>query len=147
MSISAWRGFTLIELMIVVAIIGLLAAIAYPSYLEQMRKAHRAECAGALVSFAAAMERHRTTTSSYQGAAAGGGNSGAPASSLFPSTCPIDGGSPTTYNLTIQASTATTYTLQAAPTGPMAGDPCGTLTLNHLGVKGVSGSKAVSECW
>ena len=107
------RGITLIELMIVVAIIAIIAAVAYPSYLEQVRKSRRSDCSGALASLGSAMERHFTVNSSYLGAAAGGANTGAPA--IFATSCPVDGGE-ATYNLTIQAATATTYTLQAAPT-------------------------------
>ncbi|HSH29212.1 MAG TPA: type IV pilin protein [Thiohalobacter sp.] len=135
------HGFTLIELMIVVAIVGILAAIAYPSYREQVRDSYRADCAGALTSLANAMERFRTVNNTYTGATV---------ANLMPSTtCPIDGGGPTTYTLQITAQDATTYSLQAAidANGPMAGDACGNLTLNNRGVKGVSGTRSVQDCW
>lgn len=138
---SRHRGFTLIELMIVVAIVGILAAIAYPAYRDQVRKSYRADCAGALTSLANAMERYRTTNNTYTGATV---------ANLMPSTtCPIDGGGPATYNLQITAQDATTYTLQASIIGggPMAGDACGNLTLNNRGVKGVSGTRSVQDCW
>jgi prepilin-type N-terminal cleavage/methylation domain-containing protein len=60
------NGFTLIELMIVVAIIGILASIAYPSYQESILKSRRADAKGALLGFANAMERHFTETNSYR---------------------------------------------------------------------------------
>ncbi len=66
-------GFTLIELMIVVAIIGILAAIAYPSYQEQVQKSRRADCQGALTGLASAMERFFTVNTTYAGAAVGAG--------------------------------------------------------------------------
>jgi len=141
------RGFNLIELMIVVAIVGLLAAFAYPSYLEQMRKTKRADCAGALTSLGSAMERFFTVNSTYQGAGAGGGNTGAP--TIFQDSCPVDGGT-ATYNLTIQAATASTYSVQAAPVGQQASDKCGTLTLTNTGLKGVTGASAGvtwQDCW
>ena len=146
--ISRSQGFTLIELMIVVAIVGILASIAYPSYQEQVRKGNRAECTGALISLASAMERYFTTNSTYLGAATGGANTGAPAATTFQTTqCPVDGGA-ATYNLTISAATATTYTLQATPTGVMSGDSkCGNLTLDNRGVKGKTGSESVDYCW
>lgn len=141
------HGFNLIELMIVVAIVALIAAFAYPSYLEQIRKTRRADCAGALVSLASAMERYQTVNNSYLGAGPSGGATGAPA--IFPTTCPVDGGT-ATYNLTIAAATASTYRIEAAPTGPQAGDKCGTFTLNSRGVKGVTGAETGitwQDCW
>lgn len=140
------RGFTLLELMIAVAIIGILAAIAYPNYEEQVRKSRRAECTVALAGLASAMERHYTANGfSYEGAATGGGNTGSPA--VYSTTCP-SGGGPISYNLTITASSASTYSLSATPTGPQTGDRCGTLTLNEMGVRGVTGAAAdAASCW
>ena len=141
------QGVTLLELMIVVAIIAIIAAVGYPSYLESVRKTRRADCAGALALLSNAMERHYSITGSYLGAATGGGNTGAPA--VFDTACPIDGGD-ATYNLTISAATATTYALQAAPTGGQANDGCGTLTLSNTGVKGVADAASGydwQKCW
>ena len=70
------KGFTLIELMIAVAIVGILAGIAYPSYQDSVRKSRRADAKGALLGFANAMERYFTENNSYLGAGAGGGNTG-----------------------------------------------------------------------
>jgi len=146
------KGFTLIELMIVVAIIGILAGIAYPSYQESVTKSRRADAKGALLGFANAMERHFTETSSYCDAGGAGGTSscggatndtGSP--TVFSTTSPVDGGT-AFYNLTISAVTASTFTLSAAPTTPQSGDSCGTLTLLHTGAKGVS-SSTVADCW
>jgi len=141
------RGFTLIELMITVAIVGILAGIAYPSYLQSVQKSRRADCEGALLGLAGVMERFFTTNNTYVGvgtAGDGGNTSGAPANAFYPSTCPIDGGTPS-YNLTIQSATTTTYTLQATPINGQASDTCGTLTLTQANVKGSSGT--VATCW
>jgi type IV pilus assembly protein PilE len=124
------RGFTLIELMIAVAIIGILASIAVPSYLEHVRKGKRSEAQGALVSFANAMEQWRLQKSNYLGAAAGGGDTGAP--SIFSQVVPISGGTKT-YDLKISAVTATTYTLTAEAVGTQAAD--GNLSLTDTGTK------------
>ena len=143
------NGFTLIELMIVVAILGIIAAVAYPSYQEQVNKSRRGDCTGALVGLANAMERFYSVNSTYLGAADAGANTGAPAGTLFSATCPVDGGTPV-YNLTIAAATASTYTLRATPTGAQTGDRCGIFTLTNTGVKTVTGAASGVDweaCW
>jgi type IV pilus assembly protein PilE len=133
------HGFTLIELMITVAILGILAAIAIPSYLEHIKKEKRSEAQGALVTFANAKEQWRLQNSSYCDAGGTGGanscgaatnDTGSP--TIFSTVVPISGGT-TTYNLTINAITATTYALRATPTGAQAGD--GYLNLTNDGTK------------
>jgi len=141
------NGFSLIELMVAVAIVGIIAAIAYPSYQEQVRKTRRADCSGALMGLANAMERSFTVNNTYLGAGTTGGNTGAP--TIYPATCPIDGGTPT-YNLTIQAVTVSTFTIQAAPIGPQADDKCGNLALTNTGLKSVNGQDTGitwENCW
>ena len=141
------HGFNLVELMVVVAIVGIIVAIAYPSYTEQVRKSRRAECAGAVTSLGSAMERYFTVNNTYLEAADGGADTGEPA--VYETQCPVDGGTPT-YNLTISAANASTYTVQAAPTGKQADDKCGTLTLTNTGRKGVSGASSGvtwQDCW
>lgn len=138
------NGFTLIELMVTVAIVGILAGIAYPSYQDSVMKSRRADAKGALLGFANAMERHFTQNNTYLGAGTTGGNTGTP--TIFSTTSPVGGGTPY-YNLTLNVATANTYTLNAAPTGVQANDKCGTLSLTQTGVRGVSTSVAVTDCW
>lgn len=128
------RGFTLVELMIVVAIMAILVTIAYPSYKQHMMKARRADAEGALLGFANAMERYFTEKGTYTGAAAGGASTGAPASTVYPSQAPLDS-STKYYNLTINAATATTYTLRATPIAGSAQDGDGFLQVDQTGTR------------
>ena len=140
MKLQTKNGFTLIELIIVIAIVGILAAIAYPSYQEQVRHSRRSDCAGALVGLASAMERDFTARGSYRDITAA-------ALGLYPDACPIDGGTET-YDLTVAIGAGNnTYTLTAAPKGPQSGDKCANLTLTNTAQKGTSSSLTVSECW
>ncbi|MDD4904996.1 MAG: type IV pilin protein [Methylobacter tundripaludum] len=138
------QAFTLIELMVTVAIVGILAGIAYPSYQDSVMKSRRADAKGALLGFANAMERHFTETNSYLGAGTTNGNTGIP--TVFSATSPVDGGT-AYYNLTINTATAVSYTLNAVPTGAQTNDKCGTLSLTQTGVRGISTAIPVADCW
>lgn len=144
-------GFSLIELMIVVVIVGILASIAYPNYTEHVRQTRRVDAQGALMSLSAAMERYFTENITYVGAA---GTDASPASTgaprIHPSQTPIDG-TAKYYNLTIAAATATSYSLRATPisTSAQANDKCAILTLDSTGARGAvtSGDSAIADCW
>jgi type IV pilus assembly protein PilE len=107
------------ELMIVVAIFGLLVAIAYPNYQDSVNNGRRVDAQGAVTGFASAMERHFTANNSYLGAGVAGADTGAPA--IYMTQSPRDSGTKF-YNLTIQAATATTYTLRATPINGQVGN-------------------------
>jgi len=150
--IKKQNGFTLVELLVVVAIIGILASIAYPSYQDSVLKSRRKDAEGALLGFSNAMERHFTESNSYCDAGSTGANSCGVAgtldtgpSTIFATKSPVSG-SATYYNLTISAVTDMSYTLSAVPAGGQASDSCGTLTIQHTGGKGVS-SSTVAQCW
>ncbi len=128
-------GFTLIELMIVVAIVGILASIAYPSYRESVMRANRAECMGVMVSLANALERRFSATSSYDGGIPNG----------FNAWCPADGEpAAARYNLAVDyQGDVTTFLITATPAGAQAADRCGNLTLNQKGEK----DAGEDGCW
>lgn len=133
-------GFTLIELMIALAIVAILAAIAFPSYQEQVRKSRRADAQAVLLEAAQFLERNYTESGSYSLDSAGA------ALTLLPvglRQSPKDAGTKY-YNLTFVSAT-NTYTLTAAPiaASPQNGDRCGNLTLTNTGVKGAS----ATDCW
>ena len=133
------RGFTLVELMIVVAIVGILAAIAFPSYQESVRKSRRAEAKTELINLANLMEKYYTENGNTY-ATATIANVGATAT-----TTP--GGY---YTLSITANTANSYSLQATPVvgGAQASETkCINYTLDAAGTKGNTGTGSTTDCW
>ncbi|UDL04370.1 type IV pilin protein [Marinobacter sp. CA1] len=125
------RGFTLIEIMIVVAIAGILAAVAFPAYQSSVEKGRRSDAQAALTAFGVAMERYYTDNrNSYLGAARNGADTGVP--DIFATEAPLEG-STKFYDLTIGAATRNSYTLVATPKGAQAGD--GNLRLFSNGVR------------
>ena len=149
---SKQGGFTLIELMIVVAIIGLLAMIGYPSYEEYVRRANRTEAKNLMMRIAAEQEKFFSTFNRYSGSI-DGARTGDPATSglnMANSTQDIRGGSldpndRAYYTVTVALTDANLgYTLTAAPQGSQqSADRCGSFTLTSRGVRGA----AEDGCW
>jgi len=134
--ITDCRGLTLIELMITLLVLGVLTAIAIPSYNSHLIKSRRAD-GKALLYLAAQREQQFFTTNNAFTATVGTGG-------LDMTTSSVEG----YYTLTV-AATATTYTLTATRVAPQTDDTlCGDLTLNHLGAKGMSGGTLSADvCW
>ena len=151
-------GFSLIELMTVVVVIGILVAVAYPSYQDHVRKAKRAEGKTALLKAAQVLERAYSDNNTYP----------ADLGPLFgrPVNNPVySGENPATgaYCITVAVGANSTYTLTATPSGAAAhvapcvalnggfDDPaasgCANLTLTSTGVRNRTGTKPMSACW
>ena len=126
-------GFTLIELLMVLACVALLAGLAWPGYQDAIMRSQRAQARTALLQAAHWLERAASANGSYPLPAE------VPASVLQ-----VQG---QRYTMRV-VSTANSFTLSATPLGPQSVDACGTLSLNHLGVRGVQGSnQSAAQCW
>ena len=137
------RGFTLIELMITVAIVGILAAVALPSYTRYIQKSRRNDAKTSLLDLASRQERFFTTNLLYTGTPANLGFSG-----TFPLGIPNPNAITYSINVTVSGTGSTSFSATAAPVGPQMLDVCGTYTLNELGVQGVTGaSLSATDCW
>lgn len=129
MKIRPTKGFTLIELMIVIVIVAVLAAIAYPAYTNQVQKARRADATTALLGAAQQLERCFTRFNAYNAAGC-------------PDSFATENGF---YAISIIARDATSFTLSAAPQGAQSADPCGTFTLDHRGNR--TPLPDANRCW
>lgn len=133
------RGFTLIELMITVAVVAVLVAVALPSYNDYVLRSHRAHARAALTQTAQWMERTATAQGTYPLAAA------IPPGVLF-----VEGGR---YNINAVSNDGLTYQLTAIPTAPQSNDRCGSFRIDHAGTRLQVATVTVPnplgslECW
>ena len=139
------RGFTLIELVVTVAIIGILSAIAYPAYTQYTARAKRSSAESYMQTVASKQEQSMLNARSYFAATNH--------TQLSTANVPVPSDVGTNYAITVAAvNTAgvpATFTITAVPQGSQASNDakCGTLTLNNAGTKTVSGTASVAECW
>lgn len=144
---SEQLGFSLVELLIAMAIIAILATIAVPSYQNYITNARRSDGQTALFDLASRMEQYYSDNNTYQTATIGTGN----ATDVLSSNTSPEGW----YTLSITTQTPTTYTLQATPQNAQgsADTRCQSLTLNHLGIKSITDGPAgaptgtAAQCW
>lgn len=152
------KGFTLIEALITLAIVGILSAVIYPSYTSYVERSYRTQAQADLLDFASAMERHKATTFSYEGAA---GTQAAPEDTgepwVYPSHSPADGpAADKRYDLTIENvdNNGRFYEIRATFSGPgaMAGNVSGMLSIFSDGRKAYDQNRdgnyqADEFCW
>lgn len=138
-------GFTLTEMLTVLALLGVLAAVAYPSYAAHLQRAHRTEAQAALMDAAFFMQRHYAAHHRY--------DTGDPSAPLVALPAPLNQAprqGPVHYVISVTQASTSGYTLSATPVpgGPMAHDACGSLTLNQHQARGITGTTvSVAHCW
>jgi type IV pilus assembly protein PilE len=139
----AARGFTLVELMIAVAVVGILATVAYPSYVNQLRQSRRTDAKIALLDLAARQERFFSVHNVYATTPQQLGY----AAAAFP--VDVLSGSSAYYRLSTQVGAgAASFTASAAPVGAQGRDACGSYAIDHLGVQANTGnSLPAARCW
>jgi type IV pilus assembly protein PilE len=134
------QGFTLIELMITVVIVGILAAVAYPSYIQHVVKAKRTAAESFILEVASRQEQYNLDARQYASSMTILGATSIPAE--------VSG----SYTVTLAADNSVappTYTVTATPNANQLSQDakCATLTINQSGTKGISGTGTVATCW
>ncbi len=123
------RGYSLIELMVVVAIVGIIAAVAYPSYRSYTCDTYRSQARADLSICALAMERHFGNGFTYAGAVING-----TAATVCPAVSPGQG--PVRFDITLDSASQTDFAVQAAPRAGSGQESCGVATTIQITADG-----------
>jgi type IV pilus assembly protein PilE len=141
-------GFTLIELMVTVAVVAILASLASAAYTSQIRKSRRTEARTALLDLAAREERYSSTNSSYTDSTANLGYTGTFPQSVGNGYYQISVCVSAALPCGADAGTGAAFLLTATPAGPQATDTtCGSFKLDSTGTQTVTGTATASTCW
>jgi type IV pilus assembly protein PilE len=124
------KGFSLIELLIVIAILGIITAVAYPTYTSSLKTAYRADAMEELAALEMEVRQYYFEHTTYKGLAADGSDSGAPNETLL---MKLDDGVKEHYAITITASDRHTFLLKATPKGGQVNEECGTISMGLNG--------------
>ena len=144
---KAQKGFSLVELMVVVAIVAILAAVAIPAYTQHTIKSNRAAAESFIMGVSNKQEQYILDARQYAGVAAAPGD--ATGLTTLGMTVPVDVSK--NYNITIGSVSLTppNYTVTATPIGSQltSDTNCGSVSINQAGTKNITGTSTVANCW